>query len=443
MEAATSQSRFHRLILLQGGATLLVFATAIVGALLFFRSEIRVQILQRDGELLTPVSQHFYENRLLQDMELALVDVALESSELSGVIAVRLFSPGGILLSRVPAELYDSVLPEADLQALAPGQSVVRYHEKFYLDELFTDISAILASGSTYPVTEVLTPIVNDNGRLIAVIQYWLDSTEVAQELAGVDRLLMLIGAGILAAGGIVFSIVFLIARQRLLKLGQLLAERNRSLQKANLDLEMAARTSAIGSITSHLFHGLKTPLAGLKSYLKVTGHEEEAVAITHPIQNLIDESLAVIREEEHGGQEQVSLPELRASLAKRLHSGEQPRIRVQATGDCQLPLQKVRLLQLVVSNLVDNALEAAPEGLVTVILKGSSGELQVSVTDEGPGLPDFIQTSLFKPVQSRKTNGTGIGLAISSVIARHIPASLVLEKSDPSGTSFKLNIPL
>ena len=52
MDDHTDTSRFHRVILAQGASILLVFALLTCGSLFLFRSEIRQQILNRDGIIL-------------------------------------------------------------------------------------------------------------------------------------------------------------------------------------------------------------------------------------------------------------------------------------------------------------------------------------------------------------------------------------------------------
>ncbi|MGA1204759.1 MAG: sensor histidine kinase [Opitutales bacterium] len=439
MESAASLKRFHRIILIQGSVTLLVFATVVAAALLVFRAEIRAQILQRDGQLLTTVAQHFNNRSSAPLKGTGWIDVLLESSQLKGVVAVRLFSPKGELVSNIPVDLHQVSLGKDDILRLNRGEPVTRFYRDYSLDLLFSDIGALITE-STYPVTEVLSPIFDREEHFVAVIQYWLDGEAIASELAGLDRFMAFLGLGLLTAGSLVYLLVFTVARGRILKMGQLLASRNRSLEKANADLAMAARTSAIGSVSSHLFHGLKNPLAGLKSYLQLTGHDEEAVAITERMQRLVTESLSVIQDEHGNGEVSLTMEELGATCRQRL--GEKG-FHLELEGDCRIASRKAQLLLLVLANLVDNARESAPANLPYVLLKAVNGGLTAEVTDHGPGLPDQVRQHLFEPVQSTKENGTGIGLAISSVVASHIPASLDLLKSDSDGTTFALNVPL
>ena len=443
MENMTSLRHFHRVILTIGSLTLSIYAIAIVSAMFFFRGEVRHQILQRDGTLLTSVTQHFFQKEGLPENGLALLDVALESSEISGVIAVRLFFPDGSLIGKVPQTLHEASLSQSDLNTLKGGNPVTRHINDLSLDFLFSDEN-ILAPLGTDPVTMVLAPVHNLEGSTVAIIQYWLDGNEIALELRQLDRFLALLGSAFFLSGGLIFLLVFGYARNRLLSMGLILAERNRSLEQANADLALAARTSAIGSVTSHLFHGLKNPLAGLKTYLKLTGRDEEAVAIADRMQSLIDEALSVIRDEDKGTDMELTAEEFAEIVEARLAGFADQTVALECSGEGIISSRKTQLLLLILRNLVDNAAEASPKGeTVSVRVSVGPDALIIAVEDSGPGLSDDIKGNLFEPVQSSKVNGSGIGLAISSVIARHIPATLTLEKSSPEGTTFLINMPL
>jgi signal transduction histidine kinase len=441
MDPGTSLRKFHKLVFLQGLATLIVLATVVLTALLLFRKEIHFQILHRDGALLTSVSQHFHDKQSATSGT-DFVEVLLESSELAGVIAVRLYSTSGEPASEIPIDLHPTRLSKGDLHSIEKLEPIVRHSKAFPLSSLFSDLDALL-SDESYPVTEVLVPIVNKKGELKAILQFWLDGEDMAEEMAGLDRFLILLGTAFLIIGSCIYLLVLLVSRKRILKMGIELANRNRSLQKANSELAMAARTSAIGSISGHLFHGLKNPLAGLKTYLQLAGHDEEAVAITDHMQQMIDESLSVIREDNTANTVTLTLAEFELLARKRFTSKAGDALALSTSGEGEISIQKAQLLLLVIGNLLDNALEAAPGLPVSISVSMDDNRLVAQVEDRGPGLPEEVKANLFEPVTSLKENGSGVGLALSAMIARHIPATLELRQSNESGSTFVIEMPL
>ncbi|MEX0331979.1 MAG: sensor histidine kinase [Puniceicoccaceae bacterium] len=442
MESEFSLKHFQRVILALGLVTLGIYGAAVIASMIYFRSEIHQQILHRDGSLLSRISQHFHDTQSPRTDGTDWLEIAFESSEISGVIGVRIYQADGDFLAAIPASLYSTALDKTDQAALAKGLPVFRHFPDLSLDSLFSDESSF-AQPATYPATEVIVPVVDPEGSTVAIIQYWLDGQELAEELGQMDRFLTVLGAAFFVAGGLIFTLVFLYARSRLLGMGRLLAKRNESLRQANANLALAARTSAIGSVTSHLFHGLKNPLAGLKAYLKLSGNDEEAMAIADRMQSLIDEALNVISEDNQSEVE-LTMEEFQQVADNRLQQVADGRLQLHVSGNGQIEARKAQLTLLVVRNLAENALEASTaDHPVSVRMDMNHSTLVIDVEDSGSGLPEHVRERLFEPVQSTKTNGTGIGLAISSVIARHIPATLELLKSDRSGTIFEVKVPL
>ena len=100
------------------------------------------------------------------------------------------------------------------------------------------------------------------------------------------------------------------------------------------------------------------------------------------------------------------------------------------------------------VLNLARNALEALESrgGEGAVIIVGSrddDGSVAIEVMDDGPGIPSPLRAHLFEPFATgRRAGGTGLGLAISRELARAHGGDLLLVKSDPGGTVFRIMLP-
>jgi signal transduction histidine kinase len=107
------------------------------------------------------------------------------------------------------------------------------------------------------------------------------------------------------------------------------------------------------------------------------------------------------------------------------------------------LPNREANIILMVLTNLARNAIQALAEGGEVVVETSSeNGDVLFEVADNGPGLPDHIQATLFTPSRSTKARGTGLGLAISKQLANHLGADLILKKTSEHGTTFQLRLP-
>ena len=99
-------------------------------------------------------------------------------------------------------------------------------------------------------------------------------------------------------------------------------------------------------------------------------------------------------------------------------------------------------LLDTILSNLIDNALQHAcerPEVTLRVVERGE--QILIEVEDNGPGVGEEAQAKLFSPFFTTKEKGTGLGLALSRKAALAHGGDLVLGTGKLPGACFELSI--
>jgi signal transduction histidine kinase len=101
--------------------------------------------------------------------------------------------------------------------------------------------------------------------------------------------------------------------------------------------------------------------------------------------------------------------------------------------------------LERAIANLVVNACEAVSPGFGKVVIRttGNRACLQMSVWDNGPGVPQAIRDSVFQPfVSCGKATGSGLGLAIAKKIVENHGGKIYLDGRRENGTSFTISLP-
>jgi putative PEP-CTERM system histidine kinase len=101
--------------------------------------------------------------------------------------------------------------------------------------------------------------------------------------------------------------------------------------------------------------------------------------------------------------------------------------------------------IQKVLSNLILNANEAIREaGEIKVTTQMQDGFVVLSVSDNGGGMSrEFIEKSLFRPFQTTKKQGMGIGLFQCKMIIEAHQGRIEVESEEGKGTTFKILLPI
>jgi putative PEP-CTERM system histidine kinase len=150
--------------------------------------------------------------------------------------------------------------------------------------------------------------------------------------------------------------------------------------------------------------------------------HELQIKPVESDLNELVAKSLA--------GWEEVAGINLKKDLAPAL-----PKV----------PFDTEQMLK-VTTNLIFNAREAVPQasGQVQIQTSQSNGWAVLAITDNGCGMsPEFLSRSLFRPFQTTKKNGLGIGMFQSKMIVEAHKGKIEVESETGKGTTFRVFLPL
>ena len=221
---------------------------------------------------------------------------------------------------------------------------------------------------------------------------------------------------------------------------------------------EREERLTTIGRLLSSVIHDLKTPLTVISGYVQLMQTSDDTsqrARYAELILRQFDLIGAMQREvlEFARGEKSVLVrkvyvqkffddvrDQLEAELGRR---GVELVVDVQERGTARFDEGKVLRL---IHNLARNAAEAMGAGggkfVIKVTRDKTDGDLVVSFSDTGPGIPREIEHRLFESfVTSGKKGGTGLGLAIVKKIAEEHGGSVTVQ-STSRGATFRLRLP-
>ncbi|MBC2606348.1 sensor histidine kinase [Pelagicoccus albus] len=452
---------------LLGVFSLLLVMVSFVGVVVWVsfsvRDEIRSQFMSRDAYVLSLMVENelrkaeseyllFSFETLSEDQVWASL---LESAGANGVFAARLYSVEGSMLKST-IETFDGYEhgKSLALEAFSKNKFVTDLLEDATLDDF-----GVLNFGDseTFSALAVYLPLRSgmDNTPL-GVAAYLLDGRTLEDEFKTLDRRLIRQGATASGVGCLAIILISGFAWSRLLDSKRKLADKSIHLQKANQELAMLARTSALGSVTAHLIHGLKNPLAAVRQVLQAkrqggVGLDEEdwvdADDAAKRMHQLVQEVVEMLQDASLSSGYDLEEEDLKQELTRRfgpiaetMHIG----FEVDCTGRGELESHRASLALLIVSNLVQNALDAVGDGGdVRVSIAFGEVDAVFLVRDNGPGVPEDRRKNLFLPMGSEKSGGTGIGLAISKQLSEQLSARLSYAGSEGQGAVFELVVPL
>ena len=239
------------------------------------------------------------------------------------------------------------------------------------------------------------------------------------------------------------------------------------ALWKADLLEQARAADAAKGRFLATISHELRTPLTALTGYEELLVDEvlgpisepqrdvlERMRSVTHHLTAMIEDVLAysslemgheVIRPTEFL---LVDLIHAVAAVAEPLARQKDITLEVRVHDPTFRITTDIDRARQILINLAGNAVKFTDKGGVVISTAAADNRVRIAVADSGIGIPTSQQGQLFKPFAqvdtglTRRHGGTGLGLYISSQLAKLLGGSIELASQPGKGATFTLVLP-
>ncbi len=427
----------------------LIFTTALVLSTTLSRYIVS-QMMQRDAivsaEFLNSVVhvenasayfRHTDESPTDQDIEELLVHVG----RMPDVFRANLYGGDATILWSSDAELIGQTFPDnAELAAAMRGELDPELNE---VDREGKDEHIGFPPGITEFI-EFYIPIWDPEAQtVVGAVEVYKSPAAL---LTSIKRVRTYAWLGALAAAATMFG-----------GLAVVVTYASRVLVRQEARTVETEKLAVVGEMASAVAHGLRNPLASIRSCAELTIDDDIPEASRETLRDITDQvdrlegwirSFLIRSRRDPGSlsdQAQIDhviarcIDGFQAQLARR-------GIAVSVTPGTGSPMVLGRPAELeqVLNTILSNGIEAVADGGQMSITwdNTSHGTLEVRVTDSGPGIPAEMMHKVFEPFQSGKASGLGVGLALGRRIAERMGGSLDLANGPLHGAVVTLRLP-
>jgi two-component system sensor histidine kinase HydH len=229
------------------------------------------------------------------------------------------------------------------------------------------------------------------------------------------------------------------------------LAVANQNLLAAEAAMRRSERLAALGQLSAGLAHELRNPLGSIKGSADLLAR---SASQSDPMAKELAEIISAEVDRTN------SLVTRFLDFARPLEPRKTPvdvgdvidravnRAHVEVSRDYAPAFPQVaidpELMEQVFLNLVSNAAQASQPGApITVRTRLVGGQAEISVIDQGCGIPPDKKETIFNPFVTTKQNGVGLGLAIVAKIVDGHGGKIMVESQPGKGSAFRILLPI
>lgn len=372
-----------------------------------------------------------------QDIEELLTHVG----RMPDVFRANVYASDGTILWSTDAEMVGQSFPEND--GLAAAMRGELHPELNIVERGVKDEHVGFPDGITQFI-EYYIPIRADDGRAtVGAVEVYKSPDTL---MASIQRIRTFAWLGALAAASVMFGALAVVVTYAS---SVLVRQEARTVE--------TERLAVVGEMASAVAHGLRNPLASIRSCAELTLDDDIPDTARETLNDITDQvdrlegwiSSFLIRSRRDPGS--LSDHAQIDHVIARCIDGFQPQLTRRAISISVTPgtgspmvLGRSAELEQVLNTIIANSIEAMDEGGVLGVAWTNlpNSTLEVRVTDTGPGIPPDMLHKVFEPFHTSKAAGLGVGLALGRRIAERMGGSLDLANGPRHGAVVTLRLP-
>lgn len=243
------------------------------------------------------------------------------------------------------------------------------------------------------------------------------------------------------------------------------LKNREQELKVAQNKIVQSESLAAVGRMSSGIAHEVKNPLASVLAYCQLLERNfkkehQDPAQLQNYVQLIADDTrrasriitdLLTFSRQKEIKTEKIRISDFITEISPKLKAlceSAQIEFSLNSSPEVFVQMDPDQIYQVLL-NLTQNSVQALQESLIpkkiSLASEISDGQLTLTLTDNGPGIPPDVIGKIFEPFFSTKKTGegTGLGLAICYGIIQQHGGSIVVDSTPNQNTRFQIKLPV
>ncbi|MBT2573580.1 PAS domain-containing protein [Bacillus sp. ISL-51] len=213
-------------------------------------------------------------------------------------------------------------------------------------------------------------------------------------------------------------------------------------------------KLSIAGQLAAGIAHEIRNPLTAIKGFLQLMkptmeGNEhyfEIVFSELSRIELILSELLMLAKPQQNAVKERVNLKKIISEVTALLETQANLKgtfIKTEYGQDSVYINGDQNQLKQVFINLIKNAVESMPDGgTVHILMTEDEYSVNVTIKDEGDGIPENVLKRIGEPFLTTKEKGTGLGLMVTFNLIKNHQGAIQVDSKPDKGTAFKISFP-